>query len=764
MHKVSAFGTWTIQQAAYNGDPKYNTTKTTPIASSTNLSNNSSSSSSQQQQQSYKVGWLRVSRDEQRLPPPDASIGDMVKNIIINGNRNNQQNDIYFAVLKHTTLYLYDSERQLDCKGVIQVNQHKVMTHPSGLEDHELFTRPHLIKLIHKENKNSHYYINCNKCIDKEDWYFALLRSGSPIVSAAESFNSNTTTATASDRTFSQQEKESSIHFDQDAMNKLLTTIHSDEHHFQTQWFNAMLGRIFCGVYKTDTVNTFLYNKLISKLDKINARRPAFLGEITVRSVDPGHAPPFITQPRLLGLSPTGVLTAEANMQYEGGIRFEIETVLKWKYSDHLRPLTVDLVLAITLKSLHGKFLLKVKEPPTNRLWYGFYELPKMEWLVEPVVWERRVGYSMVVKAIQSKIDELVMENAVLPNLDDITFFPTNGVGGIFGSPSTESQEEPPIQTSPATAKDTKKTPLTASASLPELFDKQEPTKPKMKRWFTSKDTMTTAIVEETNTPIVNDDPSHEDILMPIKRPPAKMMTSFSDSAREQKSQRSFIDAILNRKPTQHQQLQQREKQNNINKNNNTVQDTTAETISSSIESSEPTSIPAVAISSSPGSSSISTSSVSSSSDPSDHSSNSSLSRLDTSTSPSFKHALPIPIITTELEQYDSDYDNETSTRSSSLTTAISNDDNQQQRQLRLRKSASLARLKAKTMASTAVSQINVSPKMHKAELINSNNNNNKLNYNNNDNNCSDAATVMSSVHQSAAIATSIEKPIVSTA
>ncbi|KAI7854118.1 putative integral membrane protein conserved region-domain-containing protein, partial [Circinella umbellata] len=287
------------------------------------------------------------------------------------------------------------------------------MTHPPGLQDHELFTKPHLIKLIHKENKNSHYYINCNKCVDKEDWYFALLPATNDYIP-------------------SQQEKESSIHFDQDAMNKLLTTIHSDEHHFQTQWFNAMLGRIFCGVYKTDTVNTFLYNKLISKLDKINARRPAFLGEITVRSVDPGHAPPFITQPRLLGLSPTGDLTAEANMQYEGGIRFEIETVLKWKYSDHLRPLTVDLVLAITLKSLHGKFLLKIKEPPTNRFWYGFYELPKMEWLVEPLVWERRVGYSMVVKAIQSKIDELVMENAVLPNLDDITFFPTNGVGGIF--------------------------------------------------------------------------------------------------------------------------------------------------------------------------------------------------------------------------------------------------------------------------------------------------------------------------------------------
>ncbi|KAI9248847.1 putative integral membrane protein conserved region-domain-containing protein [Phascolomyces articulosus] len=796
VHKVSAFSTWTIQQAAYNGDPKYNTTDTnaTATTSSRSISNVSTTSTTktshlpqsllQPQQQSYKVGWLRVSRDEQRLPPPDASIGDMVKNIIINGNRNNQQNQIYFAVLKHTTLYLYDSERQLDCKGVIQVNQHKVMTHPPGLHDHELFTRPHLIKLTHKDNKDAHYYINCNKCVDKEDWYFALLRSGYSI--AAESTNTSTatitTTATAHS-TLSHHEKESSMHFDQDAMNKLLTTIHSDEHHFQTQWFNAMLGRIFCAVYKTDEINAHLYNKLISKLDKINARRPAFLGEITVRSVDPGHAPPFITQPRLLGLSPTGVLTAEAHMQYEGGIRFEIETVLKWKYSEHLRPLTVDLVLAITLKSLKGKFLLKIKEPPTNRFWYGFYELPQMEWLVEPLVWERRVGYSMVVKAIQTKIDELVMENVVLPNLDDITFFPTHGAGGIFGSPtptastsSSYSSTTTATTTTPEPSKTTNnnKAPLTTSASLPEFFDKQaEPTKPKMKRWFTSKDTVTTTISdkedEKEESTIASNNNNHS-VTPKSSRPPAKMMTSFSDSAREQKSQRSFIDAILNRKPSQQQRIQCEKRSNSKNNNNDTTL--------SSIVSSDIPNIPTVAFASSPGASSITSSSASSStSDPSGVSSDSSQSLprhqeqhyyTTSSLSPSaFKHTLPIPIITTEFEQYDdSDHDNDTTrARSSSLsntsttTSAATAAKEDHQRQLRLRKSASLARMKAKTMASTAVSQINVSPKMHKAdELMN------QQHQNNSNKNCSDAATVMSSVHQSAVLSSPIEKPAVSIA
>lgn len=368
----------------------------------------------------YKVGWLKVSRDEEQSTP-DASIGDMVKSYI-SGKNKRESTNIYFAVLKYSTLYLYDSEKQLDCKGVINLNNHKVKTHPPGLQDFELFSKPHLIKLENKENGS--YFVNCNRCIDKEDWFFALIRASKlPLTNQPQPFQHH-------DKT----------HFDQIAMNHLITMVHSDEHHFQTQWLNAILGRIFFGVYRTQDVKDALYKKVMSKLDKINSKRPPFLGEITVRSVDPGHSLPRFTQPKLLGLSPTGELTAEAHMQYDGGFRIEISTELKWKYSDRLRPLTMDIVLGITLKEIEGKLLIKIKEPPTNRFWYGFHECPKMEWKVEPVVWEKEIGYSVVVKAIQTKIQEFIMETMVLPNFDDITFFPTNGVGGIFEvSPDEET-------------------------------------------------------------------------------------------------------------------------------------------------------------------------------------------------------------------------------------------------------------------------------------------------------------------------------------
>ncbi|CAO3639381.1 unnamed protein product [Mucor hiemalis] len=346
----------------------------------------------------------------------------MVKSYI-SGKNKRESTNIYFAVLKYSTLYLYDSEKQLDCKGVINLNNHKVKTHPPGLQDFELFSKPHLIKLENTDNGS--YFVNCNRCIDKEDWFFALIRASKlPLTNQPQPHQHH-------DKT----------HFDQVAMNHLITMVHSDEHHFQTQWLNAILGRIFFGVYRTQDVKDALYKKVMSKLDKINSKRPPFLGEITVRSVDPGHSLPRFTQPKLLGLSPTGELTAEAHMQYDGGFRIEISTELKWKYSDRLRPLTMDIVLGITLKEIEGKLLIKIKEPPTNRFWYGFYECPKMEWKVEPVVWEKQIGYSVVVKAIQTKIQEFIMETMVLPNFDDITFFPTNGVGGIFEVSPDEAAE-----------------------------------------------------------------------------------------------------------------------------------------------------------------------------------------------------------------------------------------------------------------------------------------------------------------------------------
>jgi len=82
--------------------------------------------------------------------------------------------------------------------------------------------------------------------------------------------------------------------------------------------------------------------------------------------------------------------------------------VLTISLGSRFKPYTVNLLLAVVINSLSGNLLLHIKPPPSNRLWFGFTQLPTMDISVEPVVSERKVQWSMVKRLIEGRIRELV--------------------------------------------------------------------------------------------------------------------------------------------------------------------------------------------------------------------------------------------------------------------------------------------------------------------------------------------------------------------
>ncbi|KAI8333024.1 putative integral membrane protein conserved region-domain-containing protein, partial [Chlamydoabsidia padenii] len=251
----------------------------------------------------------------------------------------------------------------------------------------------------------SSIYLHCHLCTEKEDWYQLLMQaSGRPRVPVLMG-----------------------------SLQPLIQRIHGDGDQLELQWFNALLGRLFLGIHQTERFRQSVWTKVMTKVDKINARRPPFLGQIHVRAVDIGGNLPLLTRPRLVGLTPQGECQLEAMVDYQGAdLHLEIATVLQWSYSDRLPPLTMDIVLRVTLQSLKGKVKMLIKPPPCNRLWYGFEGLPDMTWHIAPVVWETKVGHSMVVKAIIKHLEEVFRDTMVLPHMDDLIFFDANGLGGIY--------------------------------------------------------------------------------------------------------------------------------------------------------------------------------------------------------------------------------------------------------------------------------------------------------------------------------------------
>lgn len=239
------------------------------------------------------------------------------------------------------------------------------------------------------------YFLFPTTNIEKEDWYFAILR-GSKTTSASQKSLSPTDPTVAA----------VPARFDPRHMFSLIQTVHSTDAQLQTRWLNALIGRIFLATYQTKHIEEVCIRKITKKIARVN--RPAFLSDIKVQKVVVGTQAPVFTLPRLKELSAAGEFAADVNVAYNGGFRMEIATVATLQLGSRFKPRQVSLSLAVTIKKLEGKLLLRMKKPPSNRLWVGFYEAPTMDLAIEPIVSSRQITYTMVLRAIESRIREAV--------------------------------------------------------------------------------------------------------------------------------------------------------------------------------------------------------------------------------------------------------------------------------------------------------------------------------------------------------------------
>ncbi|ORY04341.1 hypothetical protein K493DRAFT_205907, partial [Basidiobolus meristosporus CBS 931.73] len=294
--------------------------------------------------------------------------------------------------------------------------KYDVSIYPTSLPDNEVFHKdlPIQLKLRTEEvNAHSEYFVFAKTPVEKEDWFLGFLRASRIGQNSQES-----------------KVERNATDFDHAAIYHLIRTVHSDEHHLQTQWLNAFLGRLFLSIYKTQSIKDYFIRKIVLKSSKV--KKPSFLGDIAVRDLHVGDSMPTITNPKLLDLQPNGEMTAEFCIDYTGGFSVEVETEAIISVTARLKPLKVNLVLAVTLKKLSGKMHLKVKPPPTNRFWLGFCEDPVMSLNIEPIVSDKQLKFGMIIQAIERRIHDMIHEALVLPNMDDYPFFPSHGTGGIF--------------------------------------------------------------------------------------------------------------------------------------------------------------------------------------------------------------------------------------------------------------------------------------------------------------------------------------------
>ncbi|KAK4055468.1 hypothetical protein OIV83_000014 [Microbotryomycetes sp. JL201] len=397
----------------------------------------------------YRAGWLTIRRTYEPLLESNGTYVGMItsgyRSFMDNRSRDARRSkpkEKFYAVLKQNILFLYDNEDQKDCWAAVEVSAHQVVIYPEGNLDGELFVKRNAIALkpvagnsekefdmaehhlssLEKTNdmqtgKPWPWFLFARVNSDKEDWYHSL-------VQASKLSKPDTTSVLEKDKSL----------FDPDDMAALVDAIDQQPDSIPMRWFNALVGRIFMSVYRTSTLEEYITSRIVRKLKRV--KTPSILSEIQVREVNVGSNSPLFTKPMLKELTSEGDASMEVHVSYFGEFRITIETVATINLGSRFKPYSVRLVLAVVLKELEGTLLLKVKKPPSNRVWFGFTAMPKMVLNVEPVVSTRQIKWSMITSPIESRIREVILESIVLPHMDDLSFFnsrPFSTRGGIWG-------------------------------------------------------------------------------------------------------------------------------------------------------------------------------------------------------------------------------------------------------------------------------------------------------------------------------------------
>ena len=175
-------------------------------------------------------------------------------------SRPRKAGNIFYVVLRHGHLMLFDDDEQHEVRHVISLAHHTVGVYSGGdvTPEGELFIKRNAICLARRTDGDElasdtqvskPFYLFSENCSAKEDFYFALLKN-------QEHFVTNDGEGGVG---LAPKPKT----FDVKNIISLVQTLHSSssEENVQSRWLNALIGRLFLAVYQTKDLENYIAEK-----------------------------------------------------------------------------------------------------------------------------------------------------------------------------------------------------------------------------------------------------------------------------------------------------------------------------------------------------------------------------------------------------------------------------------------------------------------------------------------------------------------------
>ncbi|KAJ3234264.1 hypothetical protein HDU81_001549 [Chytriomyces hyalinus] len=344
-----------------------------------------------------------------------------------------------FAVIKCDIMFIYDSEKKLECVDVFRLKNYQVSFHERYLQDHELYHKHTPLRIWPKvQNASSpdvNTYIYCQSGSEKEDWFFLLRRATT--LQYSESLMQNNAPQAQQQYRNSMQKLSKSLGMDPSS---------SEPQDPATAWINALLGRMFVGFHANPLIKRYLIDKLSRKRythapsspnEQESTTSTAFLSDIEITDLEIGDSLPIISNPRLVQFSLDGDMVLDLDFVYTGGLRVEAATLASISVTALgaflTKPFEIPITLAVRINRIKATLRLRMKPfHETSRLWVGLHPGLELSVQVEPGVLNQLLTHQMINSVVEKRIKRALEEFIVLPQMDDFGFYPSGGMGGFY--------------------------------------------------------------------------------------------------------------------------------------------------------------------------------------------------------------------------------------------------------------------------------------------------------------------------------------------